>query len=72
MQAPDYRYQVFAKVFGNPDGQMVLAYLEQVYRIGTPDFECPNNVYYRLGRQSVIGHIRNILNYNSENGGKNE
>lgn len=61
MQSPDYRYQVFASVFNTEAGQLVLRYLDAMYRIQTPNYEQPNEVYWRLGRQSVINHINTIL-----------
>jgi hypothetical protein len=57
----DYRASVFLSVFGNPEGELVLDWLEKNYRILSPDFTNPNDVYYRLGRQSVVTHIRNII-----------
>lgn len=61
MTEQEYRDTVFQSVFGNPEGELVLDYLDDFYRIRTPDMENPNDVYYRLGKQSVIAHIRNIL-----------
>lgn len=61
MADDDYRDTVFQSVFGNPEGEMVLDYLDELYRIKSPDMTNPNDVYYRLGKQSVIVHIRNIL-----------
>lgn len=61
MAEQEYRDTVFLSVFGNPEGELVLDYLDELYRIRTPDMENPHDVYYRLGKQSVIAHIRNIL-----------
>lgn len=61
MDNDDYRDTVFVNVFGNPEGEMVLDWLDELYRIGQPDMTNPNDVYYRLGKQSVIAHIRSIL-----------
>lgn len=57
-----YRDTVFVNVFNNPEGELVLDYLEKFYTIKVPDLTNPNDVYYRLGRQSSIAHIRNIIN----------
>ena len=57
----DYRATVFLNVFGNPEGELVLDWLEKSYKILAPDLTNPNDVYYRLGRQSVITHIRTII-----------
>lgn len=61
MADSDYRETVFVNVFGNPEGELVLEYLDDLYRIRCPDMLNPNDVYYKLGKQSVIAHIRNIL-----------
>ena len=61
MDDNEYRETVFQTVFGNPEGELVLEYLDNLYRIRTPNMDNPNDVYYRLGKQSVIAHIRNIL-----------
>lgn len=63
MQQPEYRETVFAHVFNTDEGKLVLEYLDATYRVNNPDFNCPNNVYWQLGRQSVITHIRNILHF---------
>lgn len=63
MQQPEYRDTVFAQVFNTKEGKLVLDYLDAIYRVNNPDFNCPNNVYWQLGRQSAITHIRNILKY---------
>lgn len=63
LQQQDFRDEVFAKVFNTTEGKLVLAYLEQVYRIHTPDYNCPNLMYWALGRQSVVEHIENVLKY---------
>lgn len=62
MADTEYRETVFTNVFGNPEGELVLDYLDDLYRIRCPDMQNPNDVYYKLGKQSVIAHIRNILN----------
>ena len=70
MQDNEYRDTVFQNVFGNPEGELVLDYLESMYQIRCPDMLNPNDVYFRLGKQSVIAHIRNILtNAKGENNG---
>lgn len=69
MQDTEYRETVFKKVFGNPEGELVLEYLDDIYRIRCPDITNPNDVYYRLGKQSVIAHIRNIITTKGENNG---
>jgi hypothetical protein len=69
MQDSEFRETVFKTVFGNPEGEMVLDYLDDLYRIRCPDMMNPNDVYYRLGRQSVIAHIRNIITTKGENNG---
>lgn len=61
MMEEEYRDTVFQSVFGNPEGELVLWYLDEIYRIRVPDIQNPNDVYYRLGKQSVVAHIRNIL-----------
>ena len=61
MDDREYRQSVFFRVFSNPEGELVLEWLEKNYRILAPDLTNPNDVYYRLGRQSVITHIRTIL-----------
>lgn len=61
MADKDYRDSVFVSVLGNPEGELILDWLDEVYRISTPDLSNPNDVYFRLGKQSVIAHIRNIL-----------
>lgn len=60
MDDKDYRQSVFLSVFNNPEGELVLNWLEKHYRILTPDITNPNDVYYRLGKQSVVTHIRTI------------
>ena len=70
MENSEYRETVFQNVFGNPEGEMVLDYLDELYRIRCPDMQNPHDVYFRLGKQSVIAHIRNILtNAKGENNG---
>lgn len=63
MQQADYRDAVFARVFNTDEGKLVLDYLEDTFKIGVPDYTNPNVVYYQLGKQNVITHIRNILKY---------
>lgn len=62
MDNDQYRDSVFVSVFNNPNGELVLDYLERFFTIRIPDLTNPNDVYYRLGRQSAIAHIRNIIN----------
>ena len=66
MQQADYRDAVFARVFSTDEGKLVLAYLDEIFRIGNPDFTNPSVVYYQLGKQSVITHIKNILKYGNK------
>lgn len=66
MQQPEYRETVFAHVFNTDEGKMVLEYLDSLYRVNNPDFNSPNTVYWQLGRQSVITHIRNILKFGNK------
>lgn len=61
MNDADFRNSVFASVFNNEQGKMVLDWLDKVYKIVNPDTLNPNDVYFRLGKQSAITHIRNIL-----------
>lgn len=61
MADQEYRDTVFQTVFGNPEGELVLEYLDDLFRVRTPDMNNPNDVYYKLGRQSAIAHIRTIL-----------
>lgn len=60
MEEQEYRDTVFLSVFNNPEGELVLDWLDKTYRITNPDMANPNDVYFRLGRQSVINHIRTI------------
>lgn len=61
MNDADFRNSVFSSVFNNEQGKMVLDWLDRVYKIVNPDTLNPNDVYFRLGKQSAITHIRNIL-----------
>lgn len=60
MDNKEYRDTVFLTVFNTESGKLVLDWLDKVYRINTPDMTNPNDVYYRLGKQSVVNHIRTI------------
>lgn len=61
MAEQEYRDTVFIHVFNSAEGEMVLDWLDRCYKIVNPDTQNPNDVYYRLGKQSVITHIRNII-----------
>ena len=61
MTDASFREGVFASVFNNKEGELVLSWLDLCYKITQPDLSNPNDVYFRLGRQSVVNHIRNIL-----------
>ena len=63
LQQPEFRDDIFAKVFNTAEGKLVLAYLDEVYRIHTPDYNSPNLMYWALGRQNVVEHINNILKF---------
>lgn len=58
----DFRKSVFVSVFKNEQGKMVLDWLDKIFKITNPDTHNPNDVYYRLGKQSAITHIKNIIN----------
>lgn len=66
MNDSEFRNSVFASVFNNEQGQMVLDWLDKVYKIVNPDTLNPNDVYFRLGKQSAITHIRNIVSQAKE------
>ena len=66
MSDADYRNSVFASVFNNEQGKLVLDWLDKIYKITNPDTANPNDVYYRLGKQGAITHIRNILSQAKE------
>jgi hypothetical protein len=51
------RQKLFKSVLGSKQGQVLLAYLEYVYK-GKTDLESPNNTYYRLGKRDVIAEIK--------------
>lgn len=67
MAEQEYRDNTFIHVFGTKEGELVLDWLEKCYKIVNPDLLNPNDVYYRLGKQSVINHIRNIIKNVKEN-----
>jgi len=55
------RVKLFKGVFGTKQGQILLEYLESVYK-GETDLESPNNMYYRLGQRDVIKDIITLTN----------
>lgn len=61
MNNPETRTTIFKNVFNTDNGRAILDWLDVVYKINTPDINNPNDVYYRLGKQSVINMIRNII-----------
>lgn len=66
MNDQEYRETVFLNVFNNEEGMLVLDWLDKCYKINNPDIQNPNDVYFRLGKQSAITHIRNIIRNGKE------
>ena len=55
------RVKLFKAVLGTKQGQILLAYLESVYK-GKTDLESPNNMYYRLGQRDVVRDMITLTN----------
>lgn len=56
----EYRNDVFKRVFGTEEGELVLTYLEDIHPANT-DLISPNKMYHELGRRDAIRVIRSIL-----------
>jgi len=61
MTNPVVRDSVFKSVFNTDSGKLVLDYLTELYEIKSPDTLNPNSVYFDLGKQAVIRHIKTII-----------
>lgn len=58
----------FLTAFDNPNGELVLKYLERYSHLNFPNYNNINATYSKIGEQTIVEHIRMIIKKGKERG----